>query len=130
MVECREVKQTQELTLLALGEDYALLGDDEGCIRRACPKCFARLKTINPRRLYIEEDAELLGIPVASSYQAPKDRAIVIHKGKDEFSGLGFRGAYDPAEGAWYVSELRDPVTRKPTGRFFFTSNDSLHWED
>lgn len=108
--ETEQTPQNEELTLLALGEKYALVGDGGGLVRRACLTCLNRIKTVQPRRVYAEEDAGL------RDFQAIRDY----------FTGLGVSYSFDPASKTYFVEEVADPITGYGSGQFFFTSRDSL----
>ncbi len=129
MTNTIETGKTLELTLLALGTEYALIGDNGGLIRRACIKHANALKTVNPRKVYIDsKPGDFFGFPVLVSEDVKPDRIAYVQDFKDHVSGLAFRGAFDPIDREWLVSEILDPVTGEPTGRFFFTADEPLLW--
>lgn len=129
MTEVNEIRGTQEFTLLALGEKFALIGDNGGLIRRACLKHAYTLKTVNPKRVYIDKAPVMLfGFPTMESLDVKPDRIVAVQDYRDHMTGLGFRGAFDPIDKEWLVSEILDPVTSEPTGRFFYTADDRLLW--
>jgi hypothetical protein len=108
----------EELTLLALGKEYALVGDAYGLVRRICSKCLENKTTKTPRRVYIEDEKtqDLYGFPVLLSEDVPRDTIIAPQKVVDKFSGLAVNAAFAVDGGAWYVMEIADPFTGAPSG--------------
>lgn len=123
-----ETAKNEELTLLALGEKFALVGDGGGLVRRACLHCLNRIKTVQPRRVYLDEDAErdIFGFKIRVSEDIPLDFLMAFQTVRDFSTGLGVSACFDPKGKTWYVSEVLDPITGKGSGRFFFTEADAL----
>lgn len=128
MTNATVMAKEKELTLLALGEKYSLVGDEGGLVRRICGRCLSGRSTVNPVRLYLEagKPYDFFGMPVYSSEGMPADKMAVFNPIRDFESGLGVECSFDPATRTWYVREVVDPISGEPTGRFFFTKDEPL----
>lgn len=132
MTQATTHKPTKEITLLALGDRYGLYGDACGNVGRVCEKCIRAVKTLEPKRVYLEESGIsgflVAGIKVEVSGDIPEDKLIAFGDVFDKATGLALRAAFDKASKIWYVRELRN-TDGTPSGRFFETrKKEPLAW--